>query len=319
MLSFSNFPEITDGFNVCFYRNVEPNVHLTDGKIESAVHNSLISLLCAITYVAICRYRQPFTLSFTNYKYCGCSGRKKKYLEEVKMVWEAALRCHGRRSVVWGTKSVLMDFEAQYTSCIICRRRSSVPVPFAILYGNPVSNRDNKLIRRTGGEILLPLSPISITCISGVRSSRVTPVYGLEQCPTNTYPQGAGLCYLPKRSCVGRPVSSTILFGSVFLQVTCWHWLLRCCCLAGAPLGTQSANIETLTDRRESLRREHAASMHSQPAKLCAWYCKGHLQALLPPRDSSHLGKVRGIPSCPHRFPGLSQVHQMDSCCFTWI
>ena len=100
MLSFSNFPEIVGSFNVFFYRNVEPNVHLTDGKIKSAVDISLIGLLCAITHVAICRHRQPFTLSFTNYKYCGCSGRKEKYLEEVEMVREAALRCHGRRSVV---------------------------------------------------------------------------------------------------------------------------------------------------------------------------------------------------------------------------
>lgn len=86
-------------FNVFFYRNVEPSVHLTDGKIKSAVHISLISLLCAITHVAICTYQQPFTLSFTNYKYCDCSGRKEKYLEEVETVREAALRCHGRRSV----------------------------------------------------------------------------------------------------------------------------------------------------------------------------------------------------------------------------
>lgn len=86
MLSFSNFPERADGFDGVFYKNVEPNVRLTDGKIKSAVHNSLISLLHAMTYVAICRYRQPFTLSFTNYKYCGCSGRKEKYLEELKMV-----------------------------------------------------------------------------------------------------------------------------------------------------------------------------------------------------------------------------------------
>lgn len=74
-------------------------MHLTDGKIKSAVHISLISLLCAITYVAICRYQQPFNLYFTNYKYCGCSGREQKHLEEVEMVREAALRCHGRSIV----------------------------------------------------------------------------------------------------------------------------------------------------------------------------------------------------------------------------
>lgn len=182
MLSFSNFPEIVDGFNVFFYRNVEPNVHLTDGKIKSAVHISLISLLCAITHVAICRYQQPFNLSFTSYKYCGCSSREEKYLEGVEMVRDAVLRCHGRWSIIWGTKSILMDFEVQYTSCIICRR-SPVPVPFAILYENPESNRDNKLTRRTGGEILLPLSPIHITCTSGLRSSRITSVYRLEQWP----------------------------------------------------------------------------------------------------------------------------------------
>lgn len=99
-LSFSNFPETVDGFNVFFYRNMERNMHLTDGKIKSALHISLISLFCAITHVAICRCQQPFTLSFTNCKYCGCSGRKEKYLEEVEMIREAALRCCGRRSVV---------------------------------------------------------------------------------------------------------------------------------------------------------------------------------------------------------------------------
>lgn len=40
MLSFSNFPGMLDGFNVFFYRNVEPNVQLTDGKIKSAMHIS---------------------------------------------------------------------------------------------------------------------------------------------------------------------------------------------------------------------------------------------------------------------------------------
>lgn len=92
MLSFSSFPEIADGFNVFFYRNVDLNVRLSNGKIKSAVYISLISLLCAITYVAIWRYWQSFNLSFTNYKYCGWSGRKEKCLEEVEMVWEAALR-----------------------------------------------------------------------------------------------------------------------------------------------------------------------------------------------------------------------------------
>ena len=136
-------------------------------------------------------------------------------------------------------------------SCIFCSRRSPVPVPFGILYGNPVSNRDNKLTRRTGGEILLPLSPIPVTCISGVRSSRMISPYGLEQWPANAHPQGAGLCHLPKRSCVGWPLPNTILLGSVFLQVTCWHWLLRCCCPAGAPSSTQSANV-CLTKSRNS-------------------------------------------------------------------
>lgn len=102
MLLFSNFWETVDGFNVFFYRNVEPNMHLTDGKIKSALHFFLISLFCAITHVTIGRYQQPFTLSFTNYKYCGCSSWKEKYLEEVEMIREASLRYHGRRSVLWG-------------------------------------------------------------------------------------------------------------------------------------------------------------------------------------------------------------------------
>lgn len=75
-------------------------MHLTNGKIKSALHISLISLLCAITHVAICSCQQPFTLSFTDYKYCGCSGRKEKNLEEVKKIGVAALWCHCRRSVV---------------------------------------------------------------------------------------------------------------------------------------------------------------------------------------------------------------------------
>lgn len=105
------------------------------------------------------------------------------------VVREAALRCHGRRSVIRGTKSVLMDFDERYTPCIICRKRPSVPAPFTVLYGSPVCSRDNKLWR-TGGESLLPLSPTA--CVSGARSSRVTPVYGLEQWPRNTYSREQG-------------------------------------------------------------------------------------------------------------------------------
>jgi len=110
MLSFSNFPETVDGFNVFFYRNVEPDVHLTDGKIKSVVLISPISLLCAITHTAVCRYLQSFTPSFINYKYCGCSGRREKYLEEVEMVGEAVLRCHSRSSIARGTMSILTNF-----------------------------------------------------------------------------------------------------------------------------------------------------------------------------------------------------------------
>lgn len=75
-------------------------MHLTNGKIKSALHISLISLFCAITHVAICRCQQPFTLSFTNNKYCGWSGRKENCLEEVEIIRGAALSCHGGRSVV---------------------------------------------------------------------------------------------------------------------------------------------------------------------------------------------------------------------------
>lgn len=97
MLSFSNFPEAVDSFNVFFYRNVEPNMHLTNGKIKS-LHNSQINL-SHNSCIAICSCQQPFTLPFTNYKYCGNSGRKEKHLE-VELTRGAALRCHCRRSVV---------------------------------------------------------------------------------------------------------------------------------------------------------------------------------------------------------------------------
>lgn len=40
MLSFSNFPEIANVYNAFFYRNVEPSVQLTDGKIKPAVYVS---------------------------------------------------------------------------------------------------------------------------------------------------------------------------------------------------------------------------------------------------------------------------------------
>lgn len=40
MLPFSTFPQIANVYNAFFYRNVEPNVQLTDGKIKPAVHIS---------------------------------------------------------------------------------------------------------------------------------------------------------------------------------------------------------------------------------------------------------------------------------------
>lgn len=183
MLSFSNFPKRVNGFNVLFYRNLEPNVHLTGRKIKSAVHISQVSLLCAITHIAICRYQHPFTVSFTNYKYWGCSGRKEKYLEVVETV-------RGYPEVPWKEicclrhKVYLIDSETQYMSFIICRR-SLWPVRFAIPYGNSVINRDSWLTR-TGGRILLHLSTVSVICISVVRNSKITQVNELEQWPTNT-------------------------------------------------------------------------------------------------------------------------------------
>lgn len=72
--------------------------------------------------------------------------------------------------------------------------------------------------------------------------------------------------------------------------------------LSGCPLDLSHPKLWQ-TMRREPQKPGHAASMHWQTAKLCAWCCKSHLQALLPPQDSLHLGKLRGIPPHPTQIP----------------